>query len=170
MIQDKNDAVSVMMKMMDTITDVDTLRSLREYADNRVQSEKNAKAMQNKAELENKYKGRYLVIYGHYITMTHSTVNKNDIKVVYVKDIEFKGHGFFRCKAKAVHIKYNDELKQPYHLTADEWGSVSISYTEDDQYDINESDIAKVTGRAEAYEIIGNCRKDINNVLDYMDI
>ena len=47
MIQNKNDAVSVMMKMMDTITDVDTLRSLREYADNRVQSEKNAKAMQS---------------------------------------------------------------------------------------------------------------------------
>jgi len=152
------------------ITDENSLRSLREYSDRCLQEAKEKKAQASKSELEAKYKDKYLVIYGRHVMMMASIPNKNDIKIVHVLGIEFKGNGFFRCHAKIVHIKFNDELKQVAHLTSD-WGSSYVSYSEDEQFDIHESDIDEVyDDNTEIKKLIQLAKDDFNTIIDSWDV
>ena len=43
---------------------------------------KEAKEMENKSEHENRYKGKYLLLYGRTVSMSHSEVNKNEMRIV----------------------------------------------------------------------------------------
>ena len=153
-----------------TITDENSLRSLREFSDKCLQEAKEKKAQAIKSELEAKYKDKYLVMYGKHVMMMASTQNKNDIKIVHVLDIDFKGLGFFRCHAKIVHIKFNDEWKQVSHLTSD-WGSSYISYSEDEQFDIHESDIDEVHDDNTAIkDLIKSAKDDFNDIINTWDV
>jgi hypothetical protein len=153
-----------------TITDENSLRSLREFSDRCLQEAKEKKAQVSKSEFEAKYKDKYLVIYGRHVTMMSSVPNKNDIKIVHVLGIDFKGHGFFRCHAKIVHITFNDEWKRVAHLTSD-WGSSYISYSEDEQFDIHESDIDEVyDDNTEIKKLIKLAKDDFNDIIDTWDV
>ena len=102
--------------------------------------------------------------------MMSSVPNKNDIKIVHVLGIDFKGHGFFRCHAKIVHITFNDEWNRVAHLTSD-WGSSYISYSEDDQFDIRESDIDEVyDDNTEIKKLIKLAKDDFNDIIDTWDV
>ena len=48
---------------IDKMLDEETLRSIRNYSDNRLQAVKNQKEMANKANLESKYLDKYILIF-----------------------------------------------------------------------------------------------------------
>ena len=161
--------ISEIKNRIGSITDVGMLRSIRNFADKCVQDAKESAAKVNKAELEKKFLDKYLVIYGSHVTMMSSLPNKNDIKIVHVLDIDFQGNGFFRCHAKVVHIKFNDEWNQVAHLTSD-WGSSYISYSDDTQYDVYEKNIDMIIDKAEADKIVADAKADYNKIVESWDI
>lgn len=150
--------------------DENGLRKIRDIADSCLQHEKEMKAMQQKDILEKKYKGKYLLIYGHYITMMSTQENHNDMKIVYVEDISFQGNNFFRCKAKGIHIKYNDEYNEIAHLTSNDYGSCYISYFDDDQFSLNENDISKIIDKVEVDKILSKAKQDFNTIVDSWEL
>lgn len=161
--------ISEIKDRIKSIADVDMLRNIRNFADKCVQDAKASEAKVNKAELEKKYLDKYLVIYGSHVTMMSSMPNKNDIKIVHVLGIDFRGNGFFRCHAKVVHIKFNDEWNQVAHLTSD-WGSSYISYSDDTQYDVYEKDIDTIIDKAEADKMVTDAKADYNKIVESWDI
>ena len=68
-------AIDDLKTKIDGLTSESELRELRNYADTRLQSLKEAKEMENKSEHENRYKGKYLLLYGRTVSMSHSEVN-----------------------------------------------------------------------------------------------
>ena len=160
--------VSKIKNLINEIDGVSQLRDIREFADLHVQLAKEAEALANSAELEAKYRGKYLIMYGRHVSMMMSTQNKNDIRIVHVLDIKFKGHGFFRCHARVIHIKFNDEWKQISHLTSD-WGSSYISYTDDKQYDIHENDIDEIVDKGRAEELVRRAKEDYMKIANRWD-
>ena len=60
------------------------LKELRDYAGSRLEEVRKQKELSNKAEVELKYKGKYILCYGKTMEMNGVIKNKNDIKIVYV--------------------------------------------------------------------------------------
>lgn len=162
-------AIDDLKTKINELTSESELRELRNYADTRLQSLKEAKEMENKSEHENRYKGKYLLLYGRTVSMTHSEVNKNEMRIVHVEDINFVGRGFFRCKVKSIHINFDDEWKKIAHITGD-WGSAYVSYTVDDNFDLREEDIDEIISKEKAMELITNAKEDFNNIITTWDI
>lgn len=163
-------AVNDLKTKIKAITNEDDLRELREYADTCLQEVKESKAFKCKAKLENKYKDKYLLKYGRNIGKAISTVNKKDMEIIHVIEIEFVGKGFFRCKVKGVQIKFDDEYRQLSHLTANDWGSVYVSYVDDEQYDIREDQIDEIITKEKAMELIEIAKNDFNDIVTKWDI
>lgn len=163
-------AVKDLKTKIKAITNEDDLRELRNYADMCLQEVKDSKTFKCKAKLENKYKDKYLLKYGRNICKAFSTVNKKDMEIIHVLEIEFAGKGFFRCKVKGVQIKFDDEYKQIAHLTANDWGSVYVSYIEDEQYDICENQIDEIITKEKAMELIEIAKNDVNDIVTKWDI
>ena len=145
-------------KNIDASSSENDLKELRDYADSRLGEIRKQKELSNKAELELKYKGKYILCYGRTIQMNGGVKNKNDIKIVYVEDTDFQGHGFFRCKAKIIQIKYNDEYNLVSHIGADEYGEVYISIEHDNQYSFYEQDIEKILTKEEVIEFLDEAK------------
>ena len=130
------------------------LKELRDYADFRLEEVRKQKELSNKAEIELKYKGKYILCYGRTMKMIGGVKNKNDIKIVYVEDTDFQGHGFFRCKAKIIQIKYNDEYNLVNHIGAEDYGEVFVSFEHCDQFNFYENDIDKILTKNEVIEML----------------
>lgn len=162
-------AVKDLKTKIKAITNEDDLRELREYADTCLQAVKESKAFKCKAKLENKYKDKYLLIYGRFIGKAFSSVNKKDMTIIHVEEIEFSGRGFFRCKVKGIHIKFDDEYERISHLTAD-WGSAYVSFIEDNQYDLREDEIDEIITKEKAMELIEVAKNDFNDIITKWDI
>lgn len=145
-------------KNIDASLSENDLKELRDYADSRLGEIRKQKELSNKAELELKYKGKYILCYGRTIQMNGGVKNKNDIKLVYVEDTDLQGHGFFRCKAKIIQIKYNDEYNLVSHIGADDYGEVYISIEDDDQYSFYEQDIEKILTKEEVIEFLDEAK------------
>lgn len=150
---------------LNTITDETELKQIRDMADKRLEKIREAKQIEQKEILEEKYRGKYLVFYGRNVSMMCTTKNPNDIKIVHVLDIHFQGNGFFRVKARIIHIKYNDEWQQIKHLTSD-WTSSYISCSEDDSFDIHESDIDEIIDKQKVDNMIKNLKDTQNRIFD----
>ena len=165
-------AVTDLKTKIKAITNEDDLRELREYADKCLQEVKESKAFKCKAKLENEYKDKYLLKYGRNVCKAFSTVNKKDMEIIHIIEIVFAGRGFFRCKVKGVHIKFDDDYRQISHLTANDWGSVYVSYLEDDQYDIrgDENNIGEIITKEKAMELIETAKNDFNDIVTKWDI
>ena len=134
------------------------LKELRDYAGSRLEEVRKQKELSNKAEVEIKYKGKYILCYGRTIQMNGGVKNQNDIKIVYVEDTDFKGNGFFLCKAKIIKIKYNDEYNLISHIGADDYGEVYVSFEADDQYYFYEQDIEKILTKEEVIEMLDEAK------------
>ena len=145
---------------IDATVNEEKLKELRDYASSRLEEVRKQKEISSKAEIEMKYKGKYILCYGRNMTMmaAASQKNENDIKIVYVEDTDFQGHGFFRCKAKVFEIKYNDEYNLPSHLGADVYGEVYVNFEYDKQYSFYEQDIDKILTRDEVIEILDEAK------------
>lgn len=164
-------AVKDLKTKIKAITNEDDLRELREYADTCLQAVKESKAFKCKAKLENKYKDKYLLKYGRNVCKAFSsTANKNDMEIIHIIEIEFVGQGFFRCKVKGIHIKFDDDYEQISHLTANDWGSAYVSYIEDEQYDLREDEIDEIITKEKAMELIEVAKNDFNDIITQWDI
>ena len=161
--------INTLKKLIDKVEDETALRQIRNYADNVLQNVKKQKELMNKTEIENKYKGKYLLMYGSYASMIHRETNMNDLKIIHVLDIDFKGNGFFRCHAKVLHFKFGDEYKSISHISSD-WDSAYISITDDEQYDINENEISEVIDKDEAEKIIDKYKENYLNLMKNCNI
>ena len=155
-------------KWIRSLSDEDALRELRDYSDEHLQDLKERKARSSKAEIEEKYRDKYLVFYGRHVAMTSRVPNMNDITIVHVLDVDFVGRGFFRCHVREIHIKYDDEWNQVSHLTSD-WGSAYISCSDDTQYDIRENEIDGIIDREKVMEIVGKARENCAKIADMWD-
>jgi len=151
-----------------TITDETELKQIRDMADKRLEEIREAKQIEQKEILEEKYRGKYLVFYGRTVSMTNTIKNPNDIKIVHILDIKYRGEGFFKANAKVVHIKYNDEWQQIKHLTSD-WTSAYISSSEDNAFNIRECDIDEIIDKQKADRMIKQIKNSQIRILDNWD-
>lgn len=142
------------------------LKELRNYAVSRLEEVRKQKELSNKAEVEMKYKGKYILCYGNAMKMVGTLKNKNDIKIVYVEDTDFQGHGFFRCKAKIFEIKYNDEYNLVSHIGAEDYGEVYVSFEHDDQYSFYEHDIDRILTKEEVIEMLDEAKATQIDIMD----
>lgn len=128
---------SLLSKEVKELTDVNTLRDLREYFDTRVQEEKDKKANAELEQYRPIYEGKYMLRYGYTWNGPVSVPNTADLKIIKVNKLDFVGHGFVRAKVVVLNIKYHTPMKELDNgLTADEFGEVTINTYEDDQYSI----------------------------------
>jgi hypothetical protein len=141
------------------------LKELRDYAGSRLEEVRKQKELSNKAEIELKYKGKYILCYGHAMQMIGGK-NKNDIKIVYVEDTDLQGHGFFRCKAKIIQIKYNDEYNLVSHIGAEDYGEVYVSFEQDKQYSFYEQDIDRILTKEEVIEMLDEAKASQIDMMD----
>lgn len=156
-------------KSIDTINDINQLRQIRKFVSDKIDKIHKQQSESDRQELEKKYKDKYLLCYGKFVTMTQTTVNENYMTIIHVLDINFQGNGFFRCHAKAIKIIFNNEYDQIMHLTGD-WGSTHIEYDENEQYDIRESDISKIITKEEANDLIKKAKEDFETIISTWDI
>ena len=155
------------------LTDEKELKEISLWADARRQQLKDEKAMANKTVLEAKYKGKYLIKYGRPMMAMPAKFgrdNLDDISIIHVLDIEFKGQGFFRCHAKVIHIQYDPETSLIGHLTSNGFNEVKIQCFEDSQYDINENDIAQIVDQNTANGIINEAKKYQVEIMNNWDL
>ena len=158
---------------INNLTDETELKEISLWADARRQQLKDEKAMANKTELEAKYKGKYLIKYGRPMMAMAIKINRDnldDISIIHVLDIDFKGRGFFRCHAKVIHIQYDPETSLVGHLTSSGFNEVKIQCFEDSQYDINETDIAQIVDQNTANGIINEAKKYQVEIMNNWDL
>lgn len=158
---------------INNLTDETELKEISLLAVARRQQLKDEKAMANKTELEAKYKGKYLIKYGRQLmamAVKFNRDNLDDITIIHVLDIEFKGKGFFRCHAKVIHIQYDPETSLVGHLTSNGFNEVKIQCFEDSQYDINETDIAQIVDQNTANGIINEAKKYQVEIMNKWDL
>ena len=152
--------------LIDQVTLLDELRDIREYADLVVQKRKEEVAQANKNILEEKYRGKYLLIYGPSLMMAANVPNTNDIKIIHVIDVNYAGSGSFKVTGKTIHIEYDSEYDIVSHLSANLFGSVKITYSEDTQCIIRESDINEIIEKKQADEFIDEAKEIQKRMLD----
>lgn len=119
------------------ITNVNLLRDLREYFDDRVQEEKDKKANASIEQYRPIYEGKFMLGYGYQWNGPVSVPNTADLKIIKINKLDFVGYGFVRARVVVLNIKYNTPMKELKNgLTADEYGEVTIDTYEDTQYSI----------------------------------
>lgn len=128
---------SLLSKEVKELTDVNTLRDLREYFDSRVQEEKTKRANINIEQYRPIYEGKFMLGYGYAWNGPVSIPNTGDLKIIKINKLDFVGNGFVRAHVIVLNIKYNTPMKELKRgLTADEYGEVTIDTYKDDQYSI----------------------------------
>ena len=128
---------SLLPKEILEITNVNLLRDLREYFDDRVQEEKDKKANAEIEQYRPIYEGKFMLGYGYAWDGPVSVPNTADLKIIKINKLDFVGHGFVRASVVVLNIKYDTPMKELKNgLTADEYGEVTIDTYEDTQYSI----------------------------------
>ena len=128
---------SLLPKEILDITDVNHLRDLREFFDERVQEEKQKQENSNIDKYRQIYEGKIMLSYGKRWDGPIAVQNLQDIEIVKVNKLDFVGHGFIRADADVLNLKYmtpRHELKAG--LTADNYGEITIDTYHDSQYSI----------------------------------
>lgn len=120
------------------LKDVDTLRAIRQWADDAVQERKKEKMEDDIDKYRPIYEGKYLVTHGHAWNGPISVPNVNDTYIAKIHKIEFVGRGFFRCSATVLHIVYGGVSdKLDHSLSASDFNEVSIATYRDNSYDVD---------------------------------
>lgn len=163
--------INLLKQEIDKIQDENTLKDVRDYAAQNLEKIRTAKRETELSTINDKYKDKYLLIYGRTLTMnvSCSEENKYDMKIVHVLDVNFVGTEFFRCHAKVIHIEYDNEMDMIKHLTSD-FGCTTVDYEEDEQYDVRIYEIAEMIDKEKVDELVKQAKQDINNMLDQWDI
>ena len=156
---------------IDKMLDEETLRSIRNYSDNRLQTVKNQKEMAQKANLESKYLDKYILIIGRNFTMSgYSEPDPNNITIAHVLSIKFQGRGFFRCHAKVFKINFNNEFKSISHLTANASASCELELFDDEQFDFSETNRLEIISKEKALSLINESKESIVKLMENADL
>lgn len=128
------------------LSDITTLRDLREFFDERVQEEKQKRDNANIEQYRPIYEGKFMLQYGKAWDGPVSVPNKDDIEIVKVNKLDFVGNGFIRADVDVLNIKYST----PRHelntgLTASDYGEITIDTYHDNQYAIYINDDSVVS-------------------------
>lgn len=134
---------SLLPKEVLDITDVNHLRDLREFFDERVQEVKQKQKRENANidKYRQTYEGKIMLTYGKQWAGPVAVPNLQDIKIVKVNKLDFVSNGFIRADVDVLNLKY----MTPRHelntgLTADEYDEITIDTYHDDQYSIQIND------------------------------
>lgn len=156
-------------ELINSCTSEASLREIREYADSKLQKVKQSNAENAKEAIAQKYANKYLLIYGHCYDGPRRVINKSEQTIVYVRDIMFSGVGFFRCSAQTVTIKVDDECEAVKQLGSKDWGSYAVSFSDTDQFDVHEGEIAEILPPAQVTKIIDKAKRIHEKILDTWD-
>lgn len=152
---------------INTMVDEESIKNIINSASLRLEFIKKQKEIANKADFEEKYKGKYLLIYGKHLSLNSmSEKNEKDISIVYVNDLNFKGRGFYSCDAKIIHITYDSDSEIIKHISSDNFGSVMITCEHDSQYQLYDYEIEKILTKEEAVKIIADAKQDVNDLIE----
>ena len=157
---------------IDKMLDEETLRSIRNYSDNRLQTVKNQKEMAQKANLESKYLDKYILIMGrkNFTMAEYSKPDPDNITIAHVLSIKFQGKGFFRCHAKVFKINFNNEFKSISHLTANASASCELEMFDDEQFNFSETDRLEIISKEKALTLINEYKESIVKLMEYVDL
>ena len=157
---------------IDKMLDEETLRSIRNYSNNRLQEVKTQKEMAQKANLESKYLNKYILIMciKNITKIGHSDPNPNDLTIAHVISIKFQGRGFFRCHAKVCKIHFNNEFKSIAHLTANASASCELEIFDDEQFDFHEYDRLEIISKEKALALIKESKESIVKLMENVDL
>lgn len=156
-------------ELINSCTSEASLREIREYADSKLQKVKQSNAENAKEAISKKYANKYLLIYGHCYNGPIRVCNKSEQTIVYVRDIMFSGVGFFRCSAQTVTIKVDDEYEAVKQFGSKEWGSYAVSFSDTDQFDVHEGEIAEILPPAQVTMIIDKAKRINKKILDTLE-
>lgn len=128
---------SLLPKAVLDITDINHLRDLREFFDERVQEEKQKKENANIDKYRPIYEGKIMLSYGKQWDGPVSVPNLQDIEIVKVYKLNFVGHGFISADVDILNLKYMTPRHELHTgLTADNYGEITIDTYHDGQYSI----------------------------------
>lgn len=119
--------------------DINLLRSIREWADTQVQSLKKEKEQKELDKYRPDIEGKFLKKINRIWRGPITVPNPKDFEIVYVKKIDFVGHGFIRCKTVVFNVVYNgfEKAMDKSNGTGTNFDGVEVSSWEDDQYDFS---------------------------------
>ncbi len=119
--------------------DINLLRSIREWADSQVQSLKKEKEQKELDKYRPDIEGKFLKKINRSWRGPITVPNPKDFEIVYVKKIDFVGHGFIRCKTVVFNVVYSgfEKAMDKSNCTGTNFDGVEVSSWEDDQYDFS---------------------------------
>lgn len=143
-------------ELIEGSTNEEFLRHIRDLANSRLQKVKDEKYQKNIDELTKRYAGKYLLLYGRHVAMTTSFPNKNDVKILYVKEITYAGIGKFLATGRMLHICIDDQYEAIKHLSDNTFSSVTFAISEGAQIHVGENDIDEIVAPEKIDQIIKN--------------
>lgn len=119
--------------------DIALLRDIRAYADARVQEIKKQKEEKELKKFTPDLEGKFIVQHGDSWDGPCRVPNLNDTKYIYIKKLDFVGHGFVRCKAVIFNIDYGDTSDRVNQagLCAKDYDHISVACWQDDSFDLS---------------------------------
>ena len=119
--------------------DIALLRDIRAYADARVQEIKKQKEEKELKKFTPDLEGKFIVQHGDSWDGPCRVPNLNDTQYVYIKKLDFVGHGFVRCKAVIFNIDYGDtgDRVNRAGLCAKDYDHIRVACWQDDSFDLS---------------------------------
>ncbi len=160
-------------EILKDINDEDDLRALRNAADEKLQKVKEEKRAAEIKLVASEYLDKYLIAYGNTFSGSHGCmmkVNENDITIVHVKSIDFKGRNFFRCEANVLKIEYDNEHEWlDAGLNSKDFRHVNIRTYSTPSFDIKDDMKFKIISKEEVEEFVKEAKTIANADLNEWD-
>lgn len=160
-------------EILKDINDEDALRALRNAADEKLQKVKEDKRAAELKLIADDYLDKYLISYGHTFANGNGScmrVNTDDMTIVHIKSIEFKGRNFFRCTANVIKIEYDDEHEWlSAGLNCTDFGQVNIRCYTTPSFDIKDDMQFKVISKEEVDKLISDAYEAAKHSLTSWD-
>lgn len=160
-------------EILKDINDEDALRALRNAADEKLQKVKEEKRAAEIKLIADDYLDKYLISYGHTFANGRGScmqVNTDDMTIVHIKSIEFKGRNFFRCTANVIKIEYDGEYEWlNAGLNCTDFGQVNIRCYTTPSFDIKDNMQFKVISKEEVDKIINEAKAATKDCFELWD-
>ena len=150
-------------------TDINIFRSLKDWADTKAHELEKEKQRKEIDKYRPDIEGKFLRKYGSEWNGPRQVVNTNDIYIVYIKKIDFVGHGFLRCDAVVFNVKHASTIEKinnsSLSVSSKEYDDIRVATWHDTNYDISFESAMNpdIIDRKEVEEIIDKAIADVNS-------
>ena len=155
------------------INDEDTLRALRNAADEKLQKVKEDKRAAEIKLVADDYLDKYMISYGHTFANGNGScmrINTDDMTIIHIKSIDFKGRNFFRCTANVIKIEYDDEHEWLHAgLNCTDFGQVNVRCYTTPSFDIKADMQFKVISKEDVDKIINEAKAATKDCFELWD-